>query len=332
MSRPTALVTGAGGEMGHLLVPELARRGFDVVALDLVDLPDEVAGHCVETLTASILDVERVAALIRRRRPARIFHLAAVLSSKAERDPDLAHRVNVDGTWGLFRLCGELAGEGGDPIRFLFPSSIAVYGLPDADTKRAAGAVRETEWTVPAGIYGCNKLYCELLGTRLTREASWGLDFRSIRFPGLISADTLPTGGTTDYAPLMIHAAARGEAYDCFVREDARLPFMTMPDAVDALLTLADADPARLSTRVYNIRAFSPSAGEIADAVRRRFPSARIGFDPVPHRQAIVDSWPADVDDSLARRDWGLAPRHDFESAMGDYLVPGLLRRVEAGS
>ncbi len=325
MSRPIALITGASGEVGHLLIPALAARGFDVVALDLVAVGSEIADHCVETLEASVLEEERIRDLFQRRPPRCIFHLAAVLSSKAERDPDLAHRVNVQGTYGLLELSREQSMHGGTPVRFIFPSTIAVYGLPDAATKAAAGAVKESEWTVPRGMYGCNKLYGELLGTYLTTNPHGRpLDFRAVRFPGLISAETLPAGGTTDYAPEMLHAAAGGKPYACFVGPDSRLPFMTMPDAVSALLDLASADASRLSTRVYNVRGFSASAAEIREQVLMHFPQAEIGFSPVPERQTLVDSWPEDVDDALARRDWGFCPRHGLAEALADYLVPAL--------
>ena len=328
MNDRVALVTGAAGEMGHVLIPDLLRQGFQVVAVDLRALPESLARACRECADASILDDRAMHRLFARHRFSHVFHLAAILSSKAEKDPELAHRVNVEGTFGLYRLCLQQGQDSGTPPRLLFPSSIAVYGLPDAGTKTAHGAVRESEWLVPAGMYGCNKLYCELVGKYLSRRHDGTgrppLDFRSIRFPGLISSETLPTGGTTDYAPEMIHAAARGVPYTCFVREDSRLPFMTMPDAVEALLRLGAADAARLSTRVYNIRAFSVSAGEIRDEVLRHFPDAQISFEPVPARQAIVDSWPADLDDSAARADWGLSPRHGFAEALGAYLVPAL--------
>lgn len=336
MSKPVTLVTGAGGEMGHILLPRLLNRGYDVVALDLEDLDDSLCSQCVETVRASILEIPRLEDLLRRYRPERVFHLAAILSTKAEMEPDLAHEVNVEGTVGLFRLCRRLAADSGRDVRFLFPSSIAVYGFPDAATKMRVGAVREREWTCPTNVYGCNKLYGEALGSYLTRRARSrqrpGLDFRSIRFPGLISAETAPTGGTSDYGPEMIHAAARGVPYSCFVREDTRLPFMTMPDAVDAFLQLADAPEDTLSTRVYNIQAFSPTAGEFRDAVIERFPGAEISFDPVPHRQAIVDTWPAAVDDRLARDDWGFGPRHGFEEALDEYLLPALRKRYTGGS
>jgi len=333
MSQPVALVTGASGEMGHLLIPALRKKGLAVVATDLVALPRVLREQCLDSVDATILDREAMRGLFRRHAPSYVFHLAAILSAKAERGPDLAHRVNVEGSYGLFKICQEEMQQGRPPTRFLFPSSIAVYGLPDVATKTAHGAVLETEWTVPAGMYGCNKLYCELIGSYLSRGQRGHepeIDFRSIRFPGLISAETLPTGGTTDYAPEMIHAAAEGRPYSCFVREDSRLPFMTMTDGIEALLGLAMAEPASLSTRVYNIRGFSASAGQIRDETLKHFPNAEVRFEPLANRQAIVDSWPADVDDTLARRDWGFEPSYGLSESLADYLVPALRRRMAA--
>ena len=308
-------------EMGHLLIPELRALDFDVVALDLVDLPDSIKTQCNETVVGSVLDADALGEVFLEHTPTHVFHLAAVLSRKAELDPDLAHRVNVDGTYNLFKLCDQPYAA--EPIRFLFPSSIAVYGLPSATVKKEAGALKETEWTVPDGVYGCAKLYCELFGAHLQRSKGRP-DFRAIRFPGLISADTLPTGGTTDYAPEMIHAAAQGKPYGCFVLRDTRLPFMTMPDGVDALIKLALADPHGLSRRTYNIRGFSSSAAEIRSEVLKHFPDAQIGFEPDPARQALVDSWPADVDDSAAQKDWGFSPRHGKDRLLHSsvYTIP----------
>src|SRR3954454_23558841 len=161
-------------------------------------------------------------------------------------------------------------------------------------------------------MYGGNKLYCELLGDYYARHykqlaadtASGRVDFRCVRFPGLISAATTPAGGTSDYAPEMIHAAAKGEAYGCFVRPDTRIPFMAMPDGVEALLRLAAVPRSDLSRTAYNVAAFNPSAEQIRDVVMEAFPSAQIDWVTDTKRQHIVDSWPADVDDSAARRDW----------------------------
>jgi nucleoside-diphosphate-sugar epimerase len=184
-------------------------------------------------------------------------------------------------------------------------------------------------------MYGCNKLYCEMLGDYYARhykqlaaeQVSGKVDFRCVRFPGLISALTMPSGGTSDYAPEMIHAAAKGEPYGCFVRPDTRIPFMAMPDGVDALLTLAAAPRDRLQRTAYNVGAFSPTAEQVRDVVMQAFPAAQITWSPDRKRQAIVDSWPADVDDTAARHDWDFAPRYDFGRAFSEYLIPTIRKR-----
>jgi nucleoside-diphosphate-sugar epimerase len=183
-------------------------------------------------------------------------------------------------------------------------------------------------------MYGANKLYCEHLGRyygrhykQLAADKLGKVDFRCIRFPGLISADTVPSGGTSDYAPEMIHAAAKGEPYACFVRPDTRIPFMAMPDAVEAVLKLTAAPREKLSRVVYNIGAFAPSAGEVRAVVEAAFPAAKITTDVDVKRQAIVDSWPADVDDTAARADWGHAPRYGMREAFAEYLIPNIRSR-----
>src|SRR5262249_51454086 len=151
-------------------------------------------------------------------------------------------------------------------------------------------------------------------------------------FPGLISADTVPTGGTSDFGPEMIHAAAKGVPYKCFVEPEATIPFMAMPDAIGALLALARADRERLSSCVYNIRSFSVSAGQIADRVRRAFPGARIDYEPDAVRARIVASWPRDVDDGCARNDWAWQPAYDWDRAFDEYLLPQIKARYARGA
>jgi threonine 3-dehydrogenase len=266
-----------------------------------------------------------------------IFHLAALLSTRSEFSPVMAHEVNVEGTLNLLEFAQHEAESHGRPVTFLYPSSIAAYGLPSLDAKTKAGRVKEHEWTHPTTMYGCNKLYCEQLGEyyarhykQLSADSLAGrVDFRAVRFPGLISAITVPSGGTSDYAPEMIHAAAKGEPYSCFVRPDAQIPFMAMPDGVNALLKLAAAPKASLSQTAYNLGAFAPTAGDVQREVQAAFPNAQITFDVDTKRQGIVDSWPADVDDSAARRDWGFSPEYDFERAFRDYLIPTIRRRYQ---
>jgi nucleoside-diphosphate-sugar epimerase len=322
--------------MAHALLHHLTEnKTVDVLALDVRPLDPELAGRCAVSLAGDIRDrylLERIRSEFEIHV---VYHLAAILSTRAEFVPETAHQVNVEGTLNLLRLAVEEARWHGHRVRFLFPSSIAVYGLPDPEGKRKAGPVGEDMWTLPITMYGCNKLYGEHLGRYYSRHYGQlaaeaeppGVDFRAIRFPGLVSAFTTPSGGTSDYAPEMVHAAAQGRPYACFVREDTRIPLMAMPDAVDALLALADAPAGQLGSPVYNVTAFNPSAGQLADLVRAAFPGARITFRPDPRRQRIVDSWPEDLDVGRARRDWGFRPRYDLDRALHEYLVPNIRQR-----
>jgi len=336
MRKPVILVTGANGEVGHGLIKSLAAAGEqDLVAIDLEPLDPELAGLCRNSFIGSILDRHLMERVVSEYEVREIYHLAALLSTRSEFTPESAHEVNVEGTMGLLQLAMEQSSWRGEPVKFLFPSSIAVYGLPDLPTKERAGKVKEYEWTAPTTMYGCIKLYTEQLGRyfaehyrQLAAEADHRrVDFRGIRFPGIISAVTLPSGGTSDFAPEMIHAAARGEPYACFVREDTIIPFMVMPDAIKALLDLAKASADRLRRRVYNVTSFSISAGEIRERVMSSFPEADIVFDPDQKRQHIVDTWPLDVDDGPARRDWGWSPDFDVNRAFSEYLVPEIRER-----
>jgi threonine 3-dehydrogenase len=336
--KPVVLVTGANGEMGHGLIERLSDKGgVDILALDIKEVDATLRPRCAHAIVGDILDQNLLGRLVSEFEITTIFHLAALLSTRAEFTPETAHHVNVDGCLNLLKLAVEQSRWHGQKVRFLFPSTIAVYGLPDVETKKKHLRVREDQFTAPITMYGCNKLYCEHLGRYFARHyrqlavetEKAGIDFRAIRFPGLISAFTLPSGGTSDYAPEMIHAAAQGQPYASFVPEDVRMPFMAMPDGIDALLRLTDAPADAVTQIAYNVTAFSPTAGEIAAMVRRHFPAARITFEPDVKRQAIVNSWPADVDDSAARQHWGFEPRYDFESAFGDYLVPNIRKRYE---
>ena len=325
------LITGAGGEIGHGLIERLSTQSRRaIVTLDLARLDHSIAPKVDREITGSILDRPLLERVLAEYQVELVFHLAALLSTRSEFTPLSAHQVNVEGTLNLLEFAQHEAESHGRPVIFMYPSSIAVYGLPSLAEKEQAGRVREDEYTHPTTMYGCNKLYCEQLGRyyarhykQLSAEPQGGrVDFRAVRFPGLISAVTVPSGGTSDYAPEMIHAAARGEPYACFVRPDTRIPFLAMPDAVQALLMLWRVPRERLTRTAYNLGAFAPTADEVRQEVLRAFPSATITYSVDAKRQGIVDSWPEDVDDSAARRDWGFAPAFDFEGAFRDYLLP----------
>ena len=336
MRRPAVLITGASGEIGHGLITRLAADGSTtVITLDVRALDSSLGKLVHREIIGSITDTAALDRIIAEFDVDHIYHLAAYLSTRSEFTPVTAHQVNVEGTMNLLEFAQKQGESHGRPVIFLYPSSIAAYGMPDLETKAKAGRVREEEFNSPTTMYGCNKLYCEQLGRYYARHykqlaaepLSGKVDFRCVRFPGLISAVTEPSGGTSDYAPEMIHAAAKGEPYACFVRPDTRIPFMAMPDGVEVLLRLAAAPRAKLSKTAYNVGAFNPSAEDVRQIVLKSFPGASITYANDVKRQGIVDSWPADVNDSAARSDWGFAPAYDFTRAFSEYLIPTIRKR-----
>lgn len=336
MRKKVILITGAAGEIGQALIQSLSQdNAYHLLALDLHPLPAEFKGS-ITAIQGDILDTHLFKRLVTEYDFDAIFHLAALLSTRSEFAPELAHQVNVDGTLALLQMAAEQSQRRGEAVRFIFPSSIAVYGLPDLETKIRDFYVREWDWNYPRTMYGCNKQYCEMLGTyfsenyqQLARQKPVMLDFRSVRFPGLISAYTTPSGGTSDYGPEMLHAAAQKKPYACFVREDSVIPFMAMPDAVTALLRLYAAPKETLRRRVYNVTSFSLTAGEFRQQVLQAFPDAQITYAPDVARQGIVDSWPAGLSDKAARRDWGWEPAYDVARAFEEYLVPNIRKRYD---
>jgi threonine 3-dehydrogenase len=334
MGERQVLITGACGEIGQALIQELVKRGgFHIVTSDLAPLPESIRNLSNEHYQGDMLNKTKY---FYDYDFDIIFHLAAFLSSKAETMPEEAQKVNVEGSMQLLLLAAYKSEKRGKAVQFFFPSSIAAHGLPDPQTKVKAGRVKEDDWHRPHTMYGANKLYCEDLGNYFSHYSGQRhldpnppvmVDFRALRFPGLVSAFTLPSGGTSDYGPEMLHAAAQGKPYACFVRADSSLPFMAMPDAVKSIFMLMDARRDAISQSVYNVSAFSMTAGDFRDQALKAFPGATITFEPNVRRQGIVDSWPADVDDSLARKDWGWKPDYDVDRFFEDYFLPEIRKR-----
>lgn len=331
MRKPVILITGANGEMGHGLIHGLSKeKNTDILALDLEPLSKGIKDNVLDGVQGDILDIKLLEMLNTEYEIRAIYHLAALLSTRAEFSPMIAHDVNVNGTLNLLKLAMEQAQSQGEKVKFFFPSSIAVYGIDSIEEKEKAGAISETEYLSPQTMYGCNKLYCEQLGTyfsnhyqQLSATYSPGLlDFRSIRFPGLISAITMPTGGTSDFIPEMLHNAVQGKPYNSFVDADTAIPFMTMPDAIRAILELMNTPQIKLNRNVYHISAFAPTAGEFKTAIEPYFSNINLGYEINGKRQKIVNSWPKDVNDSSARNDWNWSPKHNLESALNEYLIP----------
>ena len=336
MRKKVTLITGVSGEVGLALIKNLAELGNkNLLTLDIRPLPAEYSQYSFH-IQGDILDKSLLNRLISEYEIETIFHMAALLSTRAEFTPVAAHQVNVEGTMGLLQLAAEQSEWRGVPVMFIFPSSIAAYGMPDLETKSQFTRVREWEWNYPITMYGCNKLYCEMIGTYFSRnyrqlaaEPQQMLDFRCVRFPGLISAFTLPSGGTSDYGPEMLHAAAKDEPYSAFVRPDTQIPFMAMPDAVNALLLLSQAPKNALSRTVYNVTSYSLTANQFRGQVLKAFSGAKIDFKPDLKRQRIVDSWPADLNDNDALRDWGWKPEYNVERSFDEYLIPNILKQYQ---
>lgn len=331
MPKRNILITGACGEIGQALINALSDDPqTTIISLDLKTLPDHLAEKSTH-YQADLLDKVFLREIEKKHTFQEIYHLAAVLSTTAEHNPTLAHQVNTCTTIDLLDLATRQSQKIGSSVKFLFPSSIAVYGLPDLETKSSAPPVKENQWTEPTTMYGCSKLYCEKVGAyysdhyhQLDDQIPIRVDFRSLRFPGIISAFTIPSGGTSDFGPEMIHSAAQGKPYHCFVRPDARIPFMVMPDAVRSLIELADAPLETLTRRVYNVTSFSYSAEDFQKFTESGFPGAEITYQPDLARQDIVDSWPADIDDQAARSDWSWNPEYNAEDACQIYLLKNI--------
>lgn len=300
------LITGAGGQIGHDLVCTFTAEGFDVVATDL-RVPAHEPRPRLRWAVLDVSDREQVFDIMSAHRPDAVFHLAAILSARGEQAPAVTYAVNQSGTYFMLEAARELG-----VTRFIFPSTIAVYGpgLPDPTPDDVP--------LHPTTMYGVTKVAGELLCEYYHQR--YGLDARGLRFPGLVSA-SLPGGGTSDYALYMYVDGVRLGRYEAFCRPDTRIPLMYMPDAIRALLELFRAPRAGLSRCIYNIAGFSPTATEIAASVQRALAGVDITFAPDPARQAILDSWPRALDDSLARADWGWRAGYDL-AAMTDDLIP----------
>ncbi len=315
------LVTGALGQIGSELTVELrARYGADnVVASDLRegDPDGPVAGGGPWTLL-DVTDADRVAGVCRRHRIDTVFHMAAILSATGEGNPALCWHVNMQGTINVLDVARDM-----EMKRVIVPSSIAAFG---PETPRES-TPQETVLR-PRTMYGITKVAGELLCDYYFRR--YGVDARGLRYPGIISSETPPGGGTTDYAVDIYYKAAQGKDYSCFVREDTMLPMMYMPDCIRATIDLAEASPDGLVHHGdFNVGALSVTAGDIAASIREHLPGFRVTYEP-DYRQEIADTWPTSVDDSAAREEWGWSPGWDLPSMTEDMLQK-LRTRFETG-
>lgn len=312
------MITGAAGQIGSELAALLRkRRGTaNVIVTDIVKPSGALSGDGpFEVL--DVTDRGGLASVILKHRIDTVYHLAAILSATGEKDPRRAWNINMGGLYNVLEAGRELG-----LTRIFTPSSIAVFGP-------ATPRLRTPQDTIldPTTMYGVTKAAGEHLCDYYVRK--YGLDVRGCRYPGIISHQTLPGGGTTDYAVAIFYEAVRAGRYTCFLREDTRLPMMYMPDCLKSIVDLMDAEAVRLRHHAnFNVTAMSFSAGELAAEIRKHVPGFACAYVP-DFRQAIADSWPASVDDSAAREEWGWDPAYDLKSMTADMLAALRKRKAE---
>lgn len=314
------MVTGAVGQIGSELTLALREKhgGDNVLATGHRTEPSKALLESGPFEFINVVKKETVEEVVEKYDIDTIYHMAAVLSAVGEEKPWICWSVNMDGLKNVLDI-----GVERELTRVFVPSSIAVFGpgIPLDNTPNDVVLK-------PTTMYGVTKVAGELLADYYTKR--FDLDCRGVRYPGIISHETLPGGGTTDFAVAIYYDAVKKGSYECFVREDTRLPMMYMPDAIKATLDIMEA-PKEALTRPceYNIGAMSFSAGELAESIKRHKPGFTCTYDP-DSRQKIADSWPNSLDDSHARRDWGWEPEYDLDAMTIDMLA-ALEKKHEQG-
>jgi threonine 3-dehydrogenase len=306
MSKPKILVTGANGQIGRVLTEELRNTYGDdaVLATDITKLV--ATQDPFEFL--DVLNQQRLTEIVEDYGINQIYHLAAILSANGEWNPLKTWNINLNGVLAVLELAREKEME-----KVFFPSTIAVFGntTPRIETPQDVPLL-------PTTVYGMSKATGELWCNYY--HLKYGLDVRSLRYPGIIGWQSLPAGGTTDYAVEIYHAALKEGKYECFLEHDTRLPMMYMSDAIKATIDLMEAPKDSIKLRYgYNLAAMSFSPEEIADEIRKHIPNFEITYKP-DFRQAIAKSWTESIDDTKARENWHWKPQFDLESMTIDML------------
>lgn len=305
MKASTILIVGANGQLGSVLADALrATIGEDQVVASDIRMAKASSGP-FELL--NILDKEQLHRLVRKYRVTEIYQLAAILSAKGEENPKLAWDINMNGLFNVLEVAKE---EG---LKVFFPSSIAVFGSHTPRRQTPQDTIIH-----PETIYGISKAagenWCQYYFLK------YGVDVRSLRYPGVIGYQSMPGGGTTDYAVDIYHSAVKEEAFSCFLKPDTRLPMIYMADAIRATLELMSAPAEQITVRTsYNLASMSFTPAEVYESIRKHFPDFAITYAP-DFRQKIAESWSETIDDSNARRDWNWQPEYDLESMTVDMI------------
>jgi nucleoside-diphosphate-sugar epimerase len=309
MQKEKILVIGASGQIGVELTMALRNLygNANVVASDLRE-ENELLKGTGPYVSLDVMNKEMLHVQVIRQNITQIYLLAAILSATGEKNPNLAWNLNMQSLLNVLDIARE------ESIKKIYwPSSIAVFGPTSPKKNCPQQTIIE-----PITVYGISKyageFWCNYYNKRFK------VDVRSLRYPGLISYKSEPGGGTTDYAIEIFHNALEEKKYECFLKENTYLPMMYMPDAIRATIELMEAPQEKISVRTsYNIAAISFSPAEIAASIKKRIPEFQIKYKP-DYRQAIAESWPQSIDDSVAKKDWNWKPEYDLEKLTDDML------------
>lgn len=310
------LVIGCAGQIGSELTLALRKLYGDanVVASDIKPAGKEITESGPFEIL-DVLDTHRLFGTVSRNKITQIYHLAAILSGNAEKKPIASWHINMSGLMNVLELARELQLK-----KIFWPSSIAVFGPTTPRSNTPQYTVME-----PNTVYGISKLAGERWMEYYYQK--FGVDTRSVRYPGLISYKTEAGGGTTDYAVEIFYEAIRNKKYECFLKEDTALPMMFMDDAIKATIGLMESDASHLSLRSsYNVAGISFTPKTIAEEIKKHIPDFKITYKP-DFRQAIADSWPMSIDDSVARKDWGLECKYDLKK-MTEIMITEIKKKI----
>jgi nucleoside-diphosphate-sugar epimerase len=303
------LVIGGAGQIGSELIPALREiyGSQNVIATGRRTPLPPIITENGPVIYLDALNKESLAKTVYERDIDTIFHMASILSATGEKMPQTAWNININGLMNILEI-----GRSYSIDRIIWPSSIAAFGPSTPKENTPNETILQ-----PSTIYGISKVAGELLIEYYYNK--YELDTRSMRLPGIISSETLPGGGTTDYAVEIFYEAIKHKTYTCFLKEETRLPMMYMPDCIKCMVDLLEAHPSKLKRHVYNVSGVSFSAGELSAEIKKHIPQFNIEYKP-DFRQAIADSWPMSIDDSLARAEWGWDPQYDLQKMTKDMI------------